>query len=107
MNTYHVGDHNNYAVGICLTGDFRYEKPTKAQEESLRNLIKALQEKYPHLKYIKGHNEFSGYEWKQCPEFDYKAVLGKSVGGSVAKPKPSKPSKTINVGDKVYLQIGI
>ncbi|MEA1855671.1 peptidoglycan recognition family protein [Cytobacillus sp. FSL W7-1323] len=43
LRTYHVGDHNNYAIGICLTGDFRSEKPTKKQEESLRNLVATLQ----------------------------------------------------------------
>ncbi|WP_433957003.1 peptidoglycan recognition protein family protein [Cytobacillus horneckiae] len=89
LRTYHVGDHNNYAIGICLTGDFRSEKPTKEQEESLRNLVSALQKEYPHIKHVKGHNEFSGYSWKECPVFDYKAVLAnKSV---VAKPAPSKP----------------
>ncbi len=93
LRTYHVGDHNNYAVGICLTGDFRYEKPTKAQEESLRNLVAALQKAYPHLKYIKGHNEFKGYEWKACPVFDYKAVLAnKSASKLVGKPAASKPA---------------
>ena len=73
--TYHVGNHNNYAVGIVLTGDFRYEDPTPEQEESLRNLVFGLQKAYPRLKTIKGHNEFSGYEWKACPVFDFRAVL--------------------------------
>ncbi|MEK5425377.1 N-acetylmuramoyl-L-alanine amidase [Cytobacillus sp. FSL R7-0680] len=89
LRTYHVGDHNNYAIGICLTGDFRYEEPTKEQEESLRNLVKDLQKAYPTIKYIKGHNEFSGYSWKECPVFDYKAVLNKKVTPS--KPNVSKP----------------
>ncbi len=93
LRTYHVGDHNNYAVGVCLTGDFRTERPTKAQEESLRNLVSALQKAYPHLKYIKGHNEFSGYEWKACPCFDYKAVLAnKSSSGNTAPSKPKNKS---------------
>lgn len=90
LRTYHVGNHNNYAVGICLTGDFRYEEPTEAQKESLRNLVNALQKKYPHLKYVKGHNEFSGYEWKQCPCFDYKAVLA-NKSTSKSKPTSDKP----------------
>lgn len=110
LRTYHVGDHNNYAVGICLTGDFRYEKPTKTQEESLRNLVAALQKAYPHLKYIKGHNEFKGYEWKACPVFDYKAVLAnKSASKPVGKPVASKPApskKTASTGDSHTVKKG-
>lgn len=101
LRTYHVGNHNNYAVGICLTGDFRTEEPTKEQKESLRNLVSALQKKYAHLKYVKGHNEFSGYEWKACPEFDYKAVLNEKGGGSgkVEAPKQKVGSETGSVVD--------
>src|SRR5699024_2592823 len=89
---YHVGDHNNYAVGICLTGDFRTEKPTAAQEESLRNLVNGLKKAYSHLKYVKGHSEFSGYSWKACPVFDYKKVLAEK--GIVSKPSTSKPAES-------------
>ena len=100
LRTYHVGDHNNYAVGICLTGDFRYEEPTEAQKESLRNLVRALQKAYPHLKYIKGHNEFKGYEWKLCPEFDYKKVL--SQKGLVSKSAPLPNKYVIQQGDTLW-----
>ncbi len=104
LRTYHVGNHNNYAVGICLTGDFRYEKPTKAQEDSLRNLVAALQKAYPHLKYIKGHNEFKGYEWKACPVFDYKKVLAQkgSTPAPVQKPTPLPNTYTIQQGDTLW-----
>lgn len=100
LRTYHVGDHNNYAVGICLTGDFRYEEPTVAQKESLRNLVHALQKQYPHLKYIKGHNEFSGYEWKRCPVFDYKAVLAEK--GSSPMPVDQPNTYIIQEGDTFW-----
>ena len=93
LRTYHVGNHNNYAVGICLTGDFRYEEPTDAQKESLRNLVAALQKEFTHLKYVKGHSEFSGYEKKDCPVFDYKAVLAKKSNTVEQVSKPvNKPS---------------
>ncbi|WP_064467918.1 N-acetylmuramoyl-L-alanine amidase [Lederbergia galactosidilytica] len=106
LRTYHVGDHNNYAVGICLTGDFRTEKPTKAQEESLRNLVFGLQKAYPHLKYVKGHNEFSGYEWKACPCFDYKAVLAskttsKPIENKVSGVSTTKPNKPKTSGKSI------
>lgn len=100
LRTYHVGNHNNYAVGICLTGDFRYEEPTNAQKESLRNLVNALKRSYPNLRNVKGHNEFSGYEWKQCPVFDYKAVLNEK--GTKVIPKSPPQTYTVQEGDTFY-----
>ncbi|MBD1374015.1 N-acetylmuramoyl-L-alanine amidase, partial [Hazenella sp. IB182357] len=76
VKSYHVGNSNRFALGICLSGDFRYEKPTAAQKESLVNLVQYLKRELPNLKAIKGHNEFPGYSWKQCPVFNYRAVLG-------------------------------
>lgn len=73
--TYHVGNHNDYAVGIVLSGDFSQEEPTKAQVASLRQLVRALREKYPHIKQVKGHSDYAGYHSKACPVFDYKQVL--------------------------------
>jgi len=75
VKSFHVGNSNMQAVGVCLVGDFRYSEPTKEQKESLRNLHAALLKDLPNYKRTKGHNEFPGYEWKKCPEFDYEAVL--------------------------------
>ena len=100
MRTYHVGNHNNYVVGICLTGDFRYEETTAAQKESLRNLVNALKREYSHLKYVKGHSEFSGDEWKQCPVFDYKKVL--SENGDVIKASALPNQYTIQQRDTLW-----
>ncbi|MCS1350330.1 N-acetylmuramoyl-L-alanine amidase [Mechercharimyces sp. CAU 1602] len=73
--SYHVGNHNRYCVGICLSGDFRYEEPTQAQKECLRRLHAYLTGALPNYKKTLGHCELSGYEWKQCPVFDYTATL--------------------------------
>src|SRR5690625_2385676 len=100
LRTYHVGNHNNYSVGVCLLGDFRYEEPTKEQVESLRNLVNALQSKYPHLKNIKGHHEYSGYEWKQCQVFDYDAILKRDVTHEPIKDLPN--SYQIQEGDTFW-----
>src|SRR5690625_354138 len=54
-STYHVGNHNNYCVGVILSGDFRYENHTKEQEKSLRNLVAELKKKYTHIKNVKVH----------------------------------------------------
>ncbi|WP_246880450.1 N-acetylmuramoyl-L-alanine amidase [Sporosarcina sp. 6E9] len=100
LRTYHVGNHNNYCVGICLTGDFRYEEPTEEQKVSLRNLVNALKKEYTHLKYVKGHNEFSGYEWKPCPVFDFRKVL--SEKGTVIKASALPNQYTIQQGDTFW-----
>ncbi|MBD1372579.1 N-acetylmuramoyl-L-alanine amidase [Hazenella sp. IB182357] len=76
VKSYHVGNSNGFTLGICLSGDFRYEEPTAAQQESLRSLVAQLKGELPQLRVIKGHNEFPGYSWKQCPVFNYRAALG-------------------------------
>ncbi|WP_175487543.1 peptidoglycan recognition protein family protein [Alteribacillus persepolensis] len=80
--SYHVGNSNNIAVGICLVGDFREEEPTKEQKRSLKELHDCLMKDMPSYKRTRGHNEFPGYEWKECPSFDYRAVL-RSVKSAV------------------------
>ena len=44
--TYHCGQWNAISIGICLAGDFRYQKPTKAQLNSLARRVALLQMKY-------------------------------------------------------------
>lgn len=87
VKSYHVGDSNKFAVGICVVGDFRTEKLTKEQEESLRDLHSVLTCDLPNYKRTRGHNEFPGYAWKECPVFDYKAVLAIKAE---AKPKETQ-----------------
>ncbi|MEF7565984.1 peptidoglycan recognition family protein [Bacillus infantis] len=73
--SYHVGNSNSFTVGICLVGDFRTEEPTEAQKLSLYLLMEALKKDLPNYQRTRGHNEYPGYSWKACPEFDYRAVL--------------------------------
>ncbi|WLR50015.1 peptidoglycan recognition family protein [Bacillus tianshenii] len=73
--SYHVGNSNKQAIGICLVGDFRSEEPTDEQKKSLYDLHYALKKDMPNYRRTKGHNEFPGYAWKACPEFDYEAVI--------------------------------
>lgn len=75
LKTYHVGDYNYYALGICLVGDFRNSKPTKDQYEALIDLLEVCSVAYDtKIKNIWGHNEFPGYSWKHCPEIDMDMV---------------------------------
>lgn len=80
--SYHVGNSNLQSIGICLVGDFRSEEPTEAQKQSFRQLHACLVEDLPNYKRTRGHDEFPGYAWKACPEFDYNAVLANKYAAS-------------------------
>ncbi len=98
LRSYHVGDWNTQAVGVCLVGDFRTEEPTKAQKESLKQLHDALVKDLPNYKVTKGHNEYPDYTWKACPEFDYKKVISGDVDSkSSYKYDPNKGIGTLRV----------
>ncbi|WP_431798925.1 N-acetylmuramoyl-L-alanine amidase [Halobacillus andaensis] len=99
--SYHVGNSNKFAVGICLVGDFRSEKPTEAQKRALKRLVDCLKKDMPNYKRTRGHNEFPGYAWKQCPEFDYRAVCsGEKEFASV--PASNATTHTIQQGDTFW-----
>ena len=69
--SYHVGNSNKKAVGICLTGDFRSSEPTRSQWDSLFRLLRNLAEDFSlDTEEIMGHSEFPGYSWKPCPVID-------------------------------------
>lgn len=94
--TYHVGNSNNFSIGICLTGDFRTDKVTPEQAKSLRLLVNRLKKEYPQINRIRSHHEYTGYSWKGCCIFDYDAVLN-------AKVEKEEP---IQLGDKHVIQEG-
>ncbi|WYU49951.1 peptidoglycan-binding protein [Bacillus sp. FSL K6-0047] len=98
VRSYHVGNSNRIAVGICLVGDFRKQKPTEAQKQSLSVLVAALKKDLPNYKRTRGHNEFPGYAWKLCPEFDYRAVINGT--------KVSDPIPPTNTPDTYIIQEG-
>ena len=70
----HVGGHNKENIGICLHG--RTGTFTEAQFRSLRRLVNTLMVEYNiQPDHIRGHNEFSGHESRECPGFDYRSVI--------------------------------
>jgi hypothetical protein len=88
--SYHVGNSNKKAIGICLTGDFKEEQPTAKQWESLFNLLKNLLLEL-NLSYDQawGHSQFPGYETKACPCIDMVYVRQQLRNKpSVLNPKP-------------------
>lgn len=98
--SYHVGNSNKFAVGICLVGDFRTEEPTEEQKKSLYLLNEALKKDLPNYKRTRGHDEFPGYSWKACPEFDYRAVITGS-GFDCDTRLATKDSTRIYWGDSI------
>lgn len=68
--TYHVGNSNKHAIGICMVGDFRTQQPTPEQYQATLELVRQLQKVIPSAQQIKGHNEYPGYSWKSCPVID-------------------------------------
>lgn len=75
LKTYHVGNSNGEAVGVCLTGDFSKHEPTASQEKSLSVLLKWLLNTCSLLpKDVKGHSEYPGYANKACPCLDMELV---------------------------------
>lgn len=68
--TYHVGDSNKHALGICLVGDFRTQVPTEAQYRATAELVRMLQQAIPSAQKVLGHSEYPGYSWKACPVID-------------------------------------
>ncbi|MEC6747321.1 N-acetylmuramoyl-L-alanine amidase [Marinilactibacillus sp. XAAS-LB27] len=100
--TYHVGNSNNIAVGIVLTGDFRYDKPTPEQEESLRLLVARIKQDQKQIKRVRSHNEYPGYSWKACCVFKYEQIL-KGATSTPSAPKPVAGNKyTVQEGDTFW-----
>lgn len=65
--TYHVGNSNKHALGICMVGDFRTQQPTVEQYGAAIELVRQLQKEIPTATQVKGHSEYPGYSWKACP----------------------------------------
>lgn len=98
--TYHVGNSNNIAVGIVLTGDFRYEDPTPEQEESLRILVARIKKDQKQIQVVRSHDEYPGYDWKSCCEFDYRKVL--SSAAAITPTQTTGDKYTIQEGDTFW-----
>ncbi|MCC5894821.1 MAG: N-acetylmuramoyl-L-alanine amidase [Alkalibacterium sp.] len=98
--TYHVGNSNNFSIGICLTGDFRTEEPTDAQKRSLNRLVDRLKKEYSQIKRIRSHHEYPGYSWKGCCIFDYNTVLNAKVEKD--EPKQIGNKYTVQQGDTFW-----
>ncbi|TPE70686.1 peptidoglycan-binding protein [Halalkalibacterium halodurans] len=102
--TYHVGNSNSFALGICVAGDYRTEQLDQPTLASIADLHSALvADKIGSSD--KSHHEFPGYAWKQCCTFDYKkAFKAQSPSDQTnTKPPATVPSTyTIQEGDTFW-----
>ena len=74
----HVQGFNTGSVGIVLLGNFNDEKPTKAQLDSLSNLINYLRYTY-EIRYLAGHKDYPGQspDGTECPGANLYPLLPK------------------------------
>lgn len=85
--SYHVGNSNDFALGICVAGDYRYDQLDDATLASMVDLHRAL--KADKIgKEDKSHHEMPGYAWKQCAVFDYAVALNFKPNKPVDKTLP-------------------
>lgn len=72
--TYHVGDSNQFSLGICVAGDYRTDKLDDATKASIAELHSALVADQIGNR-DKSHNEMPGYSWKACCVYNYKETF--------------------------------
>ena len=99
--TYHVGNSNQFSLGICVAGDYRYDKMDEATIASIAELHTALV-KDEIGKYDKAHNEMPGYSWKACCEYNYRDVFDWKGSKTPSKPAPAPDVYTIQEGDTLW-----
>lgn len=99
--TYHVGNSNQFAVGICVAGDYRYDTMDDATIASIADLHDAL-EKANIGKYDTSHNEMPGYSWKACCVYDYRKLIKWKGAPIPAAPTPLPDTYIIQEGDTFW-----
>lgn len=78
--SYHIGNSNDIAIGICVAGDYRTEQLDEPTLASMAELRDALRKDNIGKGGDKGHNQYPGYAWKACPEYDYKRAMSYNPG---------------------------
>ena len=106
----HVKGHNTGSVGVCIVGgqwpDGRWalatddfsDHFTPAQDKAVRVLIADLRERYPSIKHIKGHNDYTSA--KGCPGFKVDEWL---KGGRVAPTVTEAPKASWGIAGLLAL----
>jgi LysM repeat protein len=99
--SYHVGNSNKFALGICVAGDYREEKLDEPTLRSISELHQALE-----LDKIgsddKSHREMPGYSWKDCCAYDYAMAIKFKSPAPPAVPAPLPGQYAIQEGDTFW-----
>jgi N-acetylmuramoyl-L-alanine amidase len=100
--TYHVGNSNKFALGICVAGDYRSDKLDEATLRSISELHEALvADKIG--KEDKSHQQMPGYGWKECCVFDFQlAIKFKAPTPILMQPDALPDTYTIQEGDTFW-----
>lgn len=72
--SYHIGNNNNWGVGICVAGDYRYDELDDATKATIDELHAALVADNIGNRDV-GHSETPGYSWKSCCVYDYDEAI--------------------------------
>lgn len=99
--SYHVGNSNKFALGICVAGDYRSDKLDEATLLSISELHAALV-KDGIGNSDKSHREMPGYSWKDCCVFDYHEAIKFKSSGKAVTPDPLPDRYTIQEGDTFW-----
>lgn len=99
--TYHVGNSNQFALGICVAGDYRSDTMDDATIASIADLHSALV-KNNIGKNDTSHSEMPGYSWKECCVYDYRKLIKWQGSTTPVKPSPAPNTYTIQEGDTLW-----
>ncbi|MBU8906763.1 peptidoglycan recognition protein family protein [Desertibacillus haloalkaliphilus] len=107
--SYHVGNSNGRAVGICMVGDFTQQSLGEAQRNATLDLTLMLMDQLNiSVENVWGHIEFPGYEWKQCPSINmenFRRELAERAGEDISGSYRS-PNYVAGVRQRNYLSRG-
>ncbi|MFE4238809.1 peptidoglycan-binding protein [Peribacillus butanolivorans] len=99
--TYHVGNSNQFSLGICVAGDYRYDTMDDATIASIADLHSALV-KDNIGKNDTSHSEMPGYSWKACCLYDYRKLIKWQGSTTPVTPSPAPDTNTIQEGDTLW-----
>ncbi|MED1603662.1 peptidoglycan-binding protein [Alkalihalophilus marmarensis] len=99
--TYHVGNSNQYSLGICVAGDYRTDVMDEATLTSIAELHAALFKDRIGQK-DRSHNEMPGYGWKGCCVYDYRKAIKWQGSTTPIVPTPLPGTYTIQEGDTFW-----
>ncbi|WP_332693769.1 peptidoglycan recognition protein family protein [Halalkalibacter lacteus] len=107
--SYHVGNSNSFAVGICMVGDFRTQSLTDAQRQATLDLTRSLMDQLTiPIDNVWGHIEFPGYSWKPCPSISMQKFRSwlREEGANFSESPPPSPSYVAGARKRTILSRG-